>query len=242
MCRPRQLQCAGSAPSAPPRRGTRPTPPETTRPAPRRRRGVVGVVEPALRQDHPPRAVRVPSHHASRPGMRGQVRWEVTRAGRRAARRWPPTPAPAGCRVRPRTPSGTSRCACASSRQPCASPNHSMSSRACSASTAATSPRAGGGGHRLDRRTRATGPGTATGRPRQPRPTTTPSHPVSAIIRGPSAPSNTSPLPSTGIDRTCSLSAAIGRPVGRARRSAARRSGRGARPRPRPRPRRCARW
>ena len=66
------------------------------------------------------------------------------------------------------------------------------------------------GWHRLARRTRATGRGTATGRPRQPRPTTTPSQPgLGHHPRRRRPPSNTSPLPSTGIERTCSLSAAM---------------------------------
>ena len=47
------------------------------------------------------------------------------------------------------------------------------------------------------------------GRPRQPRPTTTPSHPVSATIRSASSADQMSPLPSTGTDVTASLSRAI---------------------------------
>ena len=46
------------------------------------------------------------------------------------------------------------------------------------------------------------------GRPRQPRPMTTPSQPVSAIMRSASDASQMSPLPSTGIE-TCCLSSAI---------------------------------
>ena len=47
------------------------------------------------------------------------------------------------------------------------------------------------------------------GRPRHPRPTTTPSHPVSAIMRTASSADQMSPLPSTGTLVTASLSFAI---------------------------------
>ena len=49
------------------------------------------------------------------------------------------------------------------------------------------------------------------GRPRQPRPTTTPAHPVSFIIRTPSAPDQISPLPNTGtpVGARCSTSLEI---------------------------------
>ena len=51
------------------------------------------------------------------------------------------------------------------------------------------------------------------GRPRQPRPMTTPSTPVSATIRSASAASQMSPLPSTGMD-TAALRRGDGGPVG----------------------------
>jgi hypothetical protein len=46
------------------------------------------------------------------------------------------------------------------------------------------------------------------GRPRQPRPMTTPAHPVSAIMRSASSASQMSPLPSTGMS-TVSTSRAM---------------------------------
>src|ERR1700744_5410019 len=47
------------------------------------------------------------------------------------------------------------------------------------------------------------------GRPRQPRPITTPSQPVTAIMVSASLASKMSPLPSTGMVWTCCLSGAI---------------------------------
>ena len=52
------------------------------------------------------------------------------------------------------------------------------------------------------------------GRPRQPRPTTTPSQPVARIIATASDASQMSPLPSTGIDGTCCLELADRVPAG----------------------------
>ena len=52
------------------------------------------------------------------------------------------------------------------------------------------------------------------GLPRQPRPTTTPSHPVSASIRRASSAHHTSPLPSTGTLVTCGLELGDPAPVG----------------------------
>ena len=71
------------------------------------------------------------------------------------------------------------------------------------------------------------------GRPRHPRPTTTPSQPVSRIMRSASSASQMSPLPSTGISRTRRFSAAIAAQRPR-RRRAARRCARAARPQPTP--------
>src|SRR5690606_32124252 len=92
---------------------------------------------------------------------------------------------------------------------------HSTSSDACLAMIAATSPSRG------SRRSTRPSPGAADrlrnaasrspnshGRPRHPRPTTTPSQPVCSTIRSASSASQTSPLPSTGTSRA-SLSAAI---------------------------------
>ena len=49
------------------------------------------------------------------------------------------------------------------------------------------------------------------GRPKQPRPTTTPAHPVSFIMRTPSAPDQISPFPNTGtpVGARCSTSLEI---------------------------------
>ena len=79
------------------------------------------------------------------------------------------------------------------------------------------------------------------GRPRQPRPMTTPSQPVADIMASASSGVNTSPLPSTGIVVTAALSSPMRLPVRRWARSAAARCGRAAPPRPPPRPPRCGR-
>ena len=68
------------------------------------------------------------------------------------------------------------------------------------------------------------------GRPRQPRPTTTPAAPVCSTIRSASAASQMSPLPRTGMS-TCCGELADGVPVGRARSRPGRRCGRAARSR-----------
>jgi TctA family transporter len=72
----------------------------------------------------------------------------------------------------------------------------------------ATSPRLGGAGDGLSVNA-AESSANNHGRPRQPRPMTTPSQPVTAIMVSASLASKMSPLPSTGIVRTCCLSWAI---------------------------------
>ena len=98
------------------------------------------------------------------------------------------------------------------SLQPRSSPRCWTSSSACRRIIAATSPRPG--------RVATCSPANAAarsrnsqGRPRQPRPTTTPAAPVSSTIRSASAASQMSPLPSTGMS-TCATSGADRVPVG----------------------------
>ena len=69
----------------------------------------------------------------------------------------------------------------------------------------ATSPRVGGVGAGAPVNA-AESSANSHGRPRQPRPMTTPSHPVEAIIASASGASKMSPLPSTGMLRTAALS------------------------------------
>ena len=92
--------------------------------------------------------------------------------------------------------------------QPCRSPCSAESSSACRCMIAATS-RSVGSARRLSPANAAARSPNSHGRPRQPRPMTTPAAPVSAIMRSASSASQMSPLPSTGMS-TASTSRAIG--------------------------------
>ncbi len=89
------------------------------------------------------------------------------------------------------------------------SPIHSPSSVACRTMMSATSRNDGFSTSCRRPSKAATRSAKSHGRPRHPRPTTTPSHPVSRTIRTASSADQMSPLPSTGISGTCSLSRAI---------------------------------
>ncbi len=115
---------------------------------------------------------------------------------------------------RPGSRSGTSWRACG--RTSCRSPRRPTprGGPAWSRMTVATSPRSGGGwtGRPAKASTRSR---NSHGRPRQPRPTTTPSHPVSASMASASDASQMSPLPSTGIVVTWAFERGDGVPPGR---------------------------
>ena len=90
-------------------------------------------------------------------------------------------------------------------RVPSSSPNRPQSSSRWTRIIEQISPRAGGGGTGWPRKAAARSR-KSHGRPRQPRPTTTPSHPVAAIMASASDASHRSPLPSTGMVVTAALS------------------------------------
>ena len=83
------------------------------------------------------------------------------------------------------------------SRMPLSSPKCAANSWPCRRMMAATSPRVGGVAGVVPVNA-AESSANNHGRPRQPRPMTTPSHPVAAIIASASSASKMSPLPSTG--------------------------------------------
>ena len=131
------------------------------------------------------------------PPRRRGPRGRRCRAGRRAGRARRP-----GCSARRSAPPTGKPCryqpVCLRiSRRPTSSPYHWTIRRACSAIRSATSPRVGGAGTGRPSKA-ASRSRNSQGRPRQPRPTTTPAQPVSATIRSASAASQMSPLPSTG--------------------------------------------
>ncbi len=90
----------------------------------------------------------------------------------------------------------------------CFSVIHSPRRRACSSMMSTMAPKVGGSAGSVPSKTCARSR-KSQGRPRQPRPTTTPSQPVSRIIRSASQASQMSPLPSTGIVVTSCLSSAM---------------------------------
>ena len=83
------------------------------------------------------------------------------------------------------------------SRMPLSGPMWTHSSSACRRRVTATCPSVGGVGSGRPANAASRSP-NSHGRPRQPRPITTPSHPVSATMASASAAPKMSPLPSTG--------------------------------------------
>ena len=136
-----------------------------------------------------------------------------------------PGPAPAG----PPDPTGNPvryQPACLRNwRIPRSSPNEAAQQLERGPASSADLAQAGRGLHRPPRKASARSR-NSHGRPRQPRPTTTPSHPVAATMARASDASHRSPLPRTGMVVTACLEPADGPPVGRARSRAARRCGR----------------
>ena len=168
-----------------------------------------GVVEPAVRQRHPVprRTLSAPRRSRARPSGTATSGSAAEPGAHRARRRTRPAPGPAQLspdREALEVPGhvlahlGAARRARRSSRpaarragEPSAPPR-----RASAASGSARPAKA------------STRSRNSHGRPRQPRPTTTPSAPVRRIMASASPASQMSPLPSTGIDTGC-LSAAM---------------------------------
>ena len=170
--------------------------------------GVGGAMrgQPALRQHHPPRrpgppARRADGHRRERLGrvQGGEQVVQLAQAGHEGQ--------PVARLATDGEALEVPRDVLAELAAPLSSPSHCAISPACRRMTSATSPRSGPTSSGSPAKARSSARNNQ-GRPRQPRPTTTPSQPVSRIIRSASAASHTSPLPRTGTDVTVSLSRA----------------------------------
>ena len=178
--------------------------------------GVVHRLQPAVGEVDRPGAVGVAPGHAQGLGGEGQRLVEAVeqaghlghRRGQRQRRAGPAGPTGNPVRYQP---------ACLRNwRVPSSSPNRPHSRSRWTSIIEQISPRPGGAGTGWPRKAAARSR-NSQGRPRQPRPTTTPSHPVAAIMARASDASHRSPLPRTGMEVTACLQAADGVPVGRAR-------------------------
>ncbi len=143
-------------------------------------------------------------------GRSGSMRFEDARPARPATTR---CRGPGGRRRRWRNPACTRRRGGGRRTGRLLRPRPRPAARRGVRMTPATTPKAGGGDAGRPAKT-APRSANSHGRPRQPRPMTTPSQPVSAIMRTASAASQMSPLPSTGNRGHGRLQLGDGRPGG----------------------------
>ena len=181
-----------------PRPGRRRRPGEWDRPPP-----------PTIRPEAGPAAARWYGRGpcASPPGGRA-VRDRGRRGGRPPRPGSRPGPASGGRPAPPRIRSGTSPRACGTGGSPGSRRRSGTGGRRGSRIMWTISPRSGGACGARPAKASARSR-NSHGRPRQPRPTTTPSHPVAATMARASDASHRSPLPRTGMEVMRALSSAM---------------------------------
>ena len=164
---------------------------------------VVAAVQPAVRQRHLAGRVDPAAGLAQRLARERLGAGRASPAGRPAPPATSPSPARGAGRRRPGSPSGTTPRACGSPRSRAARrPARRPAGARAGDMIAATSPRFGSSCEAAPANA-ASRSLNSQGRPRQPRPTTTPSTPVCSTMRSASEASQMSPLPSTGTSRAC---------------------------------------
>ncbi len=201
------------SPTRPPRSGRRVAGPTGQKPVSPPTRGCL---------HRPAGSGRPPCRATGRAGGRAVARWcgpgpcAVLPVGIRACGRVRPTARslrqrsrpvrdPAGRRNRPGNPVRYQPVCFRNWRVPRSSPNRPHNRSRWTSIIEQISPRPGGGCFGSPRKAAARSR-NSHGRPRQPRPTTTPSHPVDSIIASASVASHRSPLPRTGMVVTACLS------------------------------------